>query len=383
MSETTVMTNDREVNIAISFGGTKIAIAIVGEGPRIINQTDRIEWRNEPVWKPEAPLESLLALVTSHAKQLLQEADLTIENVNLIGIAWPGPGRYSEGILSATFIPDCIDQPIHQLLLNEFRVQFGSPLAHLKIVSCLDVNARAQGEVRVPRGAFYVAEGSPKLSGLALNIATGIAGAIVREGNVLSTFGALGETYGQWGRYLFKNRNTGAWVWKPTQDGSIPEHDVNEIRFTELCGGPALARRFTDRCRASVRAGQQLPPDFASILNDFPIDSAQRDLQAEKALLIRVTQAAYDNDGVARSFVEEVGTEIAGALRCLLNALGEATFGKKLVLTGGIGEFLGTPPQAGQPDILLTAIQSVFQKPDVRIVRSALGLDAEFIGFAP
>ncbi len=140
------MARNQRMNIAISFGGTKVAVAIVGEGPRIINQTDRIEWRNEPVWKPEAPLESLLALVTSHAKQLLQEADLTIENVNLIGIAWPGPVRYSEGMLTATFIPGCTTlQPIHQLLLNEFRVQFGSPLAHLKIVSCLDVNARAQG----------------------------------------------------------------------------------------------------------------------------------------------------------------------------------------------------------------------------------------------
>jgi hypothetical protein len=232
-------------------------------------------------------------------------------------------------------------------------------------------------------GAFYTTEERSRPSGIVLNIATGIAGAIVSEGNVLSTFGPLGETYGQWGRYLFKNRNTGRWVWKPTEDGSIAEHDANDIRFTELCGGPALARRFADQCCALVRAGQQLPPDFASTPNEFPTNRVQRDLQAEKALLIRMTQAAYDNDDVARSFVEEVGMEIGDALRCLHDAIGEATFGSKLVLTGGIGEFFGTPPQAGQPDILLTAIQSVLQEPDVRIVRSALGLDAEFIGFAP
>jgi hypothetical protein len=213
-----------------------------------------------------------------------------------------------------------------------------------------------------------------------LNIATGIAGAIVKEGDVLSTFCTLGETYGQWGRYLFKNKNTGKWVWKPTEDGSIPEYeDENEVRFTDLCGGPAITRRFA----TLARSGHQLPPDLASILMALP-NAEQRDVKVEKELLQKITQNAYHGPGVVRGFVQEVGVDIGGALRCLLNALGEEILGQKLVLAGGIGEFWGAPPQeSDRTDILLAAIQPVLKRPNVSIVRSTVGLDAELVGFAP
>jgi predicted NBD/HSP70 family sugar kinase len=375
------MESNRRVNIAISFGGTKIALAIVGSGENpIICQTDRIEWCDDPMWRPEDPLESLLDLVVNHADKLLQKANIEIENVALVGIAWPGPGHYSEGMLEATFIPGCTTlQPVHQLLLKQFCARFGPSAERLQIISCLDVNARARGETRMPSGAFYAAEGRLKVSGIMLNIATGIAGAIVKEGNVLSTFCTLGETYGQWGRYLFKNKNTGKWVWKPTEDGSIPEYeDENEVRFTDLCGGPALTRRFA----TLAPSAQQLPPDLASILNT--LKPPQRDLKVEKALLKQITQNAYRENGMVRTFVQEVGVDIGSALRCLLNALGEEIIGQKLVLAGGIGEFFGAPPQeSDRTDILLAAIQSVLKKTNVSIVRTTVGLDAELVGFAP
>ena len=376
----------RRVTLAVSFGGTKIAAALVGlctGAPAVICQTGRIEWREDPRWRPENPLESLLDLVATHVGSLLGEAELQMKDVSRIGLAWPGPGRYSEGVLSATFIP-CDSQPVHQLLLGALRKQLRCSVDHLEVLSCLDVNARAQGEVRSPLGAFHPSRGDPQPSGVVLNIATGIAGAIVRNGSVFPELGPWGETYGQWGRYLLLKRTVGHWFWRPTNDGSVPEHGPDEVRFTQRCGGPALARRFSDRTSDMMRAGWKLSTRLARTPNMLPGEHTQRDLMAERALLVQITDSAYhDRDEIAQGFLEEVGADIGGAVRCLAEALGEGVLGTKLLLTGGIGEFFGALPRSSDHrDILIDAVRRTLRIRGMEIARSALGLEAEFLGFA-
>jgi len=370
------MDKETKMNLSISFGGTKVAIAIVSSISQIM-KTPRIEWRNHSMYCPNRPLESLLNLVVHQVWELLQQYNKTINDVELVGIAWPGPGHYSKGILTATFIPGCINKPVHNMLLEAFRKRFGNSVNHLNIVSCLDVNARAWGEILSPSGAFYAHEGSPKLSGLVLNIATGIAGAIVIDGYVLKTFGSLGETYGQWGRYIFYEESSKNWTWEATEDGSIPIH--KGIRFTLLCGGPALAKRFYIKYSHS---SINLPANLASALEAFPGVEAERNLEAEKTLLMEITKNAYSGDRITKDFVKTVGCEIGSAIKCLIDTFDGKIPTKKLLLTGGIGEFFGKPEISNVPDIFVDAIKAAISIPDMHITRSTLGLDAEFIGFS-
>ena len=373
------MANGASLSIAVSFGGTKIAVAIVDASTSgIVCRTARIEWRDDPAWSPATPLGSLLDLVANHASKCLDRTGLGIADTRHVGLAWPGPGRYSEGMLEATFVPGCeTSQPVHELMLRALRDRCGCPVGHLGVTSRLDVSARAVGELRMPRGAVHAIQGHARTDTIVLNIATGIAGCIVRNGSAMSSMGGLGETYGQWGRYLLKDDKTGDWSWSPTADGSVPEHDLSsKVRFTRLCGGPALARRFAES--PSMRSG--VTPELAETAQSL-LGVSGRHPGLERAVLETISRHAYANGGSTRGLVVEAGHDVGAALGCLYSSLGMDPTKQAVVLTGGIGEFFGAPPTStGQLDLFVDAIGSALGTAPQRIVRSKSGLDAELVG---
>jgi hypothetical protein len=390
--------HDEKISVGISFGGTKLAVGLVGQtSHQLLASTERIGWHPMCIGAID-PLACLLELAISILRALLQQACRTIENVNRVGIAWPGPGRYREGMLTATFIPGCAtrEQNIHMLVLQELQRQLGVPVHDLQIVSRLDANAHAIGEVILPGGAFFQRDeiAPAATSGIVLNIATGVAGAIVQDGHVFSIIDPLaqtcqaqssteqlGETYGQFGRYLFKRIDTGIWLWKPTHDGSIPEYNPEkEIRLTDLCGGPALTRRYVDWHERNMQCGGQF------LLHQRVLSAAlalkgRRNIRWERVLLRRISSQAYRNDLQSRLFVQVIGNDIGHALHRLYYAYGAALFGHQVVLTGGVGEFFGRPPRASAyPDLFLEAITASLNIPKVRVIRSVLGMHAELVG---
>jgi hypothetical protein len=372
------------VRIGISFGGTKIMVGLFDpEHAEIIARSDRIEWRLSPLWQEATPLQSLMLLVADQIDQLLMKSGCTLLEVDRVGIAWPGPGKYSQGELEATFIPGCnTPQYIYPLLREALQQRCRTKADHLKFQSGLDVSVRASGEIYLPEGAFHVSAQSSQPGGIALNLATGIAGAVVQQGRVKTRWGHLGETYGQWGRYLFMNRSTLQWHWTPTQDGSIPPYDsLAEVRFTDWCGGPALTRRFRSR---------YYPPQAPAIYSTFlDVQYGRTDPIAEKTLLIRITQSAYFKDhpdydkerSIAREFIRTVGNDVGRALNCICNALGRDQLGDYIVLTGSIGERFGLPPEdVKEEDLYLSAIKATFSSAAISIQRSSVGIDAELVG---
>jgi hypothetical protein len=368
-------------NIAISVGGTKFGSAIVHSDPlAICAQTDRIEWRDLSAWKSSPRPETLFRLIAEKTFLLFQDSDFSFEDVCQIGLAWPGPGRYSQGLLTATFIPGCKEpQAIHEMVQAAFSSVFGMNCDSIEIVSALDVNVRSRGEVLHPQGALRHTESGQYPSGLVINIATGIAGAAVRDGRPLPSAFDLGETYGQWGRFLFYDRQNGEWIWRPTEDGSILPHDGSLIRFTELCGGPALSRRFAELVRGAP-AGL-VPSCLRQLATPVLPDPSQRNITAEKEFLRAITKAAHEGVPLVSDFIVRVGKEIGGALNQLINSIGEGDW-DKIVLAGSVGENFGAS-QAGSPDMLIESIASVLPFAGLQIVRSQVGLDAEYIGFAP
>jgi len=352
------MTSSATYKVSVSFGGTKLALGLLSPTSSLLAKTERVEWRDHPAWKKDDPLVSLLDLVARQAQGLLQSMNVDISDVATIGLAWPGPGVYKEGLLRATFIPQ-LERPqdIHTILYQRFRETFGPAVAHVRIRSRLDAVARAWGELRTHNGGFHNPEGAP-IDGLLINIATGVAGAIVEGGAVVEVHRTLGETYGQWGRYLIKGSS--GWSWRPTADGSIPEFDRrSEVRFTDLCGGPALFKRW-------ARNGP-----------------APRDVNTEKETLIGITDEAYRHVGKCRHFVRVVGKEVGSAIACVVSAFFPEGFCERVVLTGGIGENFGRPLTPGQRlDFFLDTVSEELAGFARKVTRTRLGLDAELIGAA-
>jgi len=350
------------IGVAVSFGGTKIGVALLdAHTGLIIARSARILWCLHPDWDAQQPLGSLIAIVVNVIAILIESIGASISNVAYIGIAWPGPGKYREGLLQATFIPGLEHETnVHRIMMDALADRFGRSIDHVIIAFGLDAHARALGELSLPCGAF--AREHSASNGVVVNIATGVAGAIVVAGRLMRSWTPLGSTYGQWGRFVFRNLSSGEWIWRPTADGSIPSIRPGEVRLTELCGGPALRARFSD-------------------LNGYPRRPRERNLVHERLCLRRITQEAYRQNTQSLAFIRSVGSELGGAIECVLNAFRLPLQSTNVVLTGGIGEFFGAPPkETSGEDILLAAIKDIGLP--CRVVRSRAGLDAEFAGAA-
>jgi len=360
-----VKQHNERPTLAISFGGSKVALGLVGsEGRQILQQSERIEWCLDTRFDPQHGFESLMSLVADEAARLFASAEIDPAEVCQVGVAWPGPGRYDEGWLYATFLPDLANgQNVHRALIEALSARLRIDPDSLRCYSRLDVNARAIGEVRLAYGALFTEDGERPRSGLVLNVATGIAGACVRSGQVLATWGDWGETYGQWGRYAFRDSASGLWRWCPTPDGSIPAHTASEVRLTQYCGGPALARCYNNLCAT------QWPQE--------------RDIKLERECLIRISRTAYEGDRAAAEFVTSAGRDVGAAVRCIIHGLGAGEIADELVLTGGVGEFFGRPERSDSgPDLYLCAIATELTGYVMHVHRSQAGLDAELAGLA-
>ena len=373
--------NAQKMRLAISFGGSKIALGLVASRtPDLIAQSGRVEWRPRLKSLGEFSAGSLLNLVVLEAAGLLNAAGATFEEIELVGCAWPGPGRYSQGLVSATFLPGFEEpQDLHSMLRSRFATRFGPAAGTVPMLTLLDASARARGELLVSGGAF--GPRSPgKPNGLLVNIATGIAGAIVRRGEVLTELDGYGETYGLWGRYLFRDLAWSIWTWRGTEDGSVPQYEPGEeVRFTEFCGGPALARAYARIWVHHAGSADLRDPGRKPILT--LARSPERDPQAEKQVLEEVTLLASRGVPLAKDFVDRAGTEIGLALRALRAKVSAEVVDETIVLGGGIGEFFGKAPRGeAAPDPFLAAAQSALGVGTPCIVRSTAGIRAELIG---
>lgn len=363
------------VGIGISVGGTKIATSAVDRAlPDRVSPPRRIEWHTDPRFLASSDARGLFTLIASEVRRVLDVESIAAASVTRIGIAWPGPGAYQRGLLQATFLPEFGQaRDVRELLRDAFDREGSPALTSIPIVCRLDANARAMGETRLASGGFR--EGSRTVDGLLLNVATGIAGAVVRNGEVRPSWPGLGENYGQWGRFAYFDGSRGVWGWRPTADGTVPQYGPSERRFTELCGGPALAGRLA----ACDLSGREIGDGLRSLAGSYP-GSSLRDVDAERAVLSDLTSAAQTEQKWACEFIQSAGGEIGAAIRLVRSqfGFGDATF--RLVLAGGVGEFFGRPRDDGSTDHFVEAIRKAAGEPVADVRRSRLGLVAELAG---
>lgn len=365
------MTSEK-VQLVISVGGSKCAFAIVGEPPlAVLARSERVEWTQEGI----VTICSFVRMLVREIQKLLTSSRTAAARIKHIGIAWPGPGKGRE--FSATFIPGCDQpQPISDLLRAAMIEAFGSAFKGVPIRVVLDAFARLAGE-----SGSHGALAPPNTSGMLVNIATGIAGGLLNEGQVQLTHPLYGENYGQFGRFLFFNRQTKNWRWAPTLDGRVPTHEETETRWTDLCAGPAIARRIAMLFYPLGVDTSGYTGTVAAALRHYENDNAPRNTMHEMVLLRWASAEAKRNPkGLQSTIVEDVAWEIGAALatlRCVFAAQPMT----RIVLAGGVGEHLGLSNQACQ-DEFLRCVQNAFGFETPIICRAQLGVDAEFLGLA-
>ena len=293
---------------------------------RILSQSGRVEWRDRAT-----DAGGILHLVAEIAGELMRKASASPAEIRIVGIAWPGPGDYSLGQVQATFVPGFErKQDLFGCLNSACKTAFGGKWNPDCWRCHLDAAARALGELSAQGGAWNKGD---LCSGTLLNVATGVAGAFVQGGNLVGCVDKLGETYGQWGRFLLWNTVSRTWSCRPTLDGSLPKLDSKvEVRLTEICGGPALARRFVHEW--TTQSPQPADRDLVRMVEELS-KRTTRDVKAERLLLMKITESAAEGNPTTQRFIQEAGQAIGSAMKCLWDSLGTPLFSSSVVLTGG------------------------------------------------
>lgn len=355
------------VVVAISVGGTKLQIAVASAlEPVLLADSGRVEWARGG----HASLQTLLGFVAREVPGLLSTAGVGAEAVARVGVAWPGP--VIDGRVEATFIGGCEGRPrLADHLRRALFAVLGPAVEHLPVAVELDAYARACGECVA--GKAFTSAGS----GLLINQATGIAGALVVGGGPLRSHAVHGPAYGQFGRFLLRDVECSAWHWSPTPDGSIPPEPAGRVRWTRWGGGPALAARAAAWCRSHGCMPVDPPTRSAVIACS---GGGRRDVAVERAVLGFVSDQWHAvPGGEAAAFVRLV----AGELGTAIDKLAEVLTAQPLdcvVLAGGVGECFAAPPR-GQRDTWLDTVRSATTQAHFRIGRSVLGVQAELLGF--
>lgn len=364
--------------LGVSFGGTKLAAGLIGTDGRLVALSPRMEWRREPRFLAKPTGATVLTLAWALCDDLLQHAGLSRTAVVGAGFAWPGPGRYRQGLVSATFIPGFErPQPLFEMFSE--AAGFCSHLPSPRYACALDASARAAGEITSPGGRLNSSDRSG--CSLLINIATGIAGSVVRDGKVVLEYPEFGETYGQWGRYLFYDLAHVRWRWRPTVDGSVPPFSADhEVRLTDRCGGPAIARMWA-RVLADNVSRRPCQPD-APTPEEAKDYLGARNTELERRILSCLSTCARREATDAVNEVCRIGSELGSATSCLCEHLGLHEV-RTVVFAGGVGENLAAPQEQNEPDRLLESFSSSFNCPDTTLTRSRLGLRAELRGAVP
>ncbi len=371
-----MIADEENVQLPISVGGTKCELAAVGvESGRFLARSGRVEWVGLGV----SSFAGFVDMVASQLKSLLNVASIQPARVVHIGVAWPGPQVGNDCL--ATFIPGGnTPQPFAALLQAAMAKSVDERFRTVPVTVRLDAIARATGE-SLPGGSLFRAPGGPTKAGILVNLATGIAGGIVHGSPLLSAPG-IGENYGQFGRFLFFHRGSETWDWRPSADGTVASHGPDEIRWTHLSAGPALASRFGRWAAENGVRAAGAPAEVREAFAHFAAPNALRHTVLERMLLVWITaEANRAPTGPVAEFVCRAGAEIGGALRLLLGVFSAYPI-DRVILAGGVGENFGRADSA-DCGVFLDSVRETLARGDCLVARARLGVEAELLGFTP
>ena len=160
--------------IGVDLGGTNIAAGIV-------NNEGTILFRNSIPTGAHRPAEEITADMAALCHGLLKEANISIDEIEAVGIASPGVANHDTGVVEYAN-----NLPFRNFPLAEtFKKGFPVP----KVTIENDANAAAWGEAKV--GA---AKGSK--SSIMITLGTGVGGGIIIGDTIYSGFNYAGAELG-------------------------------------------------------------------------------------------------------------------------------------------------------------------------------------------
>jgi len=308
--------------IGIDLGGTNIAIGIVDENKQIIIK------KSIPTACPRSA-EEIVDDIVKTIYELCKKTNLSINNVEWIGIGSPGSVNSETGVVERAHNLGFFNTPLKDLLLERLPV---------KCYAENDANAAAYGE-------FLAGSANGATNAVCVTIGTGIGGGIIINGKIYSGSNFFGAELG---------------------------HTVIEMNGIECnCGRKGCMERY---CSATAlieqtKASMKQNPDSTMW------DECKGNIKAVNG------RTAFDamkcGDSAAKKVVDEYITYLACGCTNLINIFQPDV----LIIGGGVskeGETLLKPLRA------IISKESFDRNPDnaTKILAASLGNDAGIIGAA-
>lgn len=353
--------------VCLSLGGTKLELgALTRDGVYLASA--EIHWRDRPAFAglmDAAGGAGFCDALLAEIDGFLLRNGYRLQQVGTIGLPFPGPCRdglwYSNNLVRA--FRDGL--PFEQAMAAALARRLGAgPLPAVRVLG--DAQCDAAGELRHPLGRLWDA----MQPAMVLNLATGIAAGFVHGGRLLLTDDQFRERVdprydagaGQLGRHLWYYPAQRRWRYHFQPGGAIPAVEAQAIRMTERLSGPALAARLLlllgrrgllpkrDHWRDPAVTPADVEHLYRTIEALDPDRHSARAAQTARAAARPIAGAVlawadrvYDGGVPAAAalclgrFAREIGAELAAALTTWLAAPGWAPFGRRIVLTGGVG----------------------------------------------
>jgi len=338
--------------LCLSLGGTKIEIGGISSKGEFLGSGE-IPWRSAPglaacVEEPDA--RRFCELLVERVTAFLALHHARWSDVKVLGVPFPGPSHgdswYSNNLTQAF--------TTGVALKHELRLAISRASAYVPPVGVtLDAQCDAGGELYHERGILF----GDKDKAAVLNIATGIAAGFVSNGHVVvgdvdfQTY--VGSDFdagaGQMGRHLWFISDSQQWTYIYRPRGEVAK-DIDGLRMTERLSGPALATRLVLRLKAHGLLHEVAPclgchtqlfeqhthltSEMVGIVRSLPRRAVVGLLEWANDMLIKQTGTVSN---VVAQYCDELADELASALKTWLAVPAWRPFGRRIVLTGGVG----------------------------------------------
>ncbi|ADL11855.1 ROK family protein [Acetohalobium arabaticum] len=305
--------------IGVDLGGTKILTVLA-------NLQGEIIAKKRSATKSEQGAEKVIDRILTTIDQVLADSDLTIDEIEAIGVGAPGPLSVKEGIIHHAPNLGWKDLNLKQLLESELNIP---------VFIENDANTAALG-------SKWFGAGKDKQNMIYLTVSTGIGSGIIIDNKL---YHGISDSAGEVGHMVLD-----------------PESDVR-CRCGDYGCWEALASGT-----ALGRLGQKAVSSSSYSLMEELVDSTD---QIDGAV---VTEAAAQGDKTAKKILNQVTNYLGIGIANLLNILNP----ELIVVGGGVS-------QAG--DIVLEPVREIALKrametpaKEVEIVRTQLGDNIGAIG---
>ena len=307
--------------IGIDFGGTNTKFGIFSSGIEIVKKSSLPTCHDDGA-------EAVLDMMAGEVKQIVANANLTMENIKAIGLASPGPASYKNGMLgNTTNMPAFRNVPIRDMLSE----RTGKP-----VVFENDANVACFGE-------FAIGAGKDVDDMVFFTLGTGIGGGIVNHGKLLE---GAGDNAAELGHLIIY------------PDGRRCN-----------CGQKGCVEAYASATNTAKRATEALEAGFPSSLKQLLDDNGEI-----------TCKDVFEHSAKGDALAWETTEETAKALALLCINMLHTTEPKQIVFAGGM---------IAAGDALLDRIKHYFdehiwdlKKETVEICFATLGEDAGIIGAA-